>query len=306
MALKLPWKYKSLIAIVNSYRDGEEDINRAKHNNFSVTGSLESFHPLTFFHFSTSATGRGRGRADGWWMVPSAFKFHFPQQSHFFPPLSLNSAAPFHLFLLSLCLPVFLYSSANPFKASIRASNQLMFLWCQRRLELLSGYLLILLAWPSLSRSLSESLSSLVNRTTGSSSIPAGLSLCWGWHISGSEQAVSPAISLVPSHFPFLSTYIHHRAFFITLKSLWKWICTVLVARFICCLWTKMLNYRRCYRDCNSAGGFKKKSRTEEVSGILISLISWIQIENATLDLTEQWPWRTQPGMQWAKIISVG
>lgn len=240
MALKLPWKYKSLIAIVNSYRDGEEDINRAKHNNFSVTGSLESFHPLTFFHFSTSATGRGRGRAEGWRMVPSAFKFHFPQQSHFFPPLSLNSAAPFHLFLLSLCLPVFLYSSANPFKASIRASNQLMFLWCQRLLELLSGYLLILLAWPSLSRSLSESVSSLVNRTTGSSSIPAGLSLCWGWHISGSEQAVSPAISLVPSHFPFLSTYIHHRAFFITLKSLWKWICTVLVAHFICCLWTKM------------------------------------------------------------------
>lgn len=54
MALKLPWKYKSLIAVVNSYWDGEEDINWARQNNFAVTGSFESFHPLTFF-FSLSS-----------------------------------------------------------------------------------------------------------------------------------------------------------------------------------------------------------------------------------------------------------
>lgn len=73
MALKLPWKYKSLIAVVNSYRDGEEDINWARQNNFAVTGSFESFHPLTFFFpsppFPPLCHGAGKrasgGKADG-------------------------------------------------------------------------------------------------------------------------------------------------------------------------------------------------------------------------------------------------
>lgn len=107
MALKLPWKYKSLIAVVNSYRDGEEDINRAEQNNFAVTGSFESFHPLTFFFlffFIPSPLPRGGGAGEcgegGW--VRSAFKSHFPQQSQPFSvflffslSLSLNSTAPF-------------------------------------------------------------------------------------------------------------------------------------------------------------------------------------------------------------------
>lgn len=84
MALKLPWKYKSLIAVVNSYRDGAEDINRAEQNNFAVTGSFESFHQLAFFHFFPSATGRGSGLVEGRRMVQNAFKFHFPQQSQAF------------------------------------------------------------------------------------------------------------------------------------------------------------------------------------------------------------------------------
>ena len=62
MALTLPWKYKSLIAIVNSYRDGEEDINQAKQkkNNFAVTGSQESYK-LIFLHFSLSQSREQTG-----------------------------------------------------------------------------------------------------------------------------------------------------------------------------------------------------------------------------------------------------
>lgn len=172
MALKLPWKYKSLIAVVNSYRDGEEDINWARQNNFAVTGSFESFHPLTFFfffslHFLPSARGRGSGRVEGRRMVQSAFKFPLSSTiPDFFPFLffflfSPNSTAPFlYIFSphslsvslsLSLSLPLSLYSAANPFKASIRGSNQLMFLWCQWLLELLSWHLLIFCSVPSFS-----------------------------------------------------------------------------------------------------------------------------------------------------------
>ena len=125
MALKLPWKYKSLIAVVNSYRDGEEDINRAEQNNFAVTGSFESFHPLTFFHFFPSATGRGSGRVEGRRMVQNTSKF--PQQSKLFA---------FFLFLLAPLFPIYSSSlslSIGPFILQpilLRLPLQVQINWC--------------------------------------------------------------------------------------------------------------------------------------------------------------------------------
>lgn len=116
MALKLPWKYKSLVAVINSYRESEGDIN-----NFAVTGSFESFHPLTFFISSPLPRGReaGQWREGGWYRQLLNFTF-LNNPSFFFFLTWLLLSFPFHLFLLSLFLHLSLYSAANPLRLPLR------------------------------------------------------------------------------------------------------------------------------------------------------------------------------------------
>lgn len=179
MALKLPWKYKSLVAVINSYGESEGDIN-----NFAVTGSFESFHPLTFFISSPLPRGReaGQWREGGWYRQ----LLNFTQQSQlllFFLTWLLLSFPSISPVSLSPSVPLFCSQS---FKASIKVQIN----WCSSDASVCWNFFLDIY-WssgsvPSLPPSLFH-LSVLADRTAGRFSVPAGLTLYLGWHISGTN-----------------------------------------------------------------------------------------------------------------------